>query len=278
MKKVLTMLWMLSILMISIGPFSAEAADQDAKGSKDHPLLSRMPDCFIYQYRDKDFEVHKFPDKDKKWIPVEGHYYYIKYFLNKGAAKPGELKVVRNIQNALAKVGGKVLNENRHSSTIMIQKDGKETWVEVKPFAAGYELFIVEKEAMKQEVVADATAMGNDISSTGHVLVYGIYFDTGKSEVKPESEAALSEIAKLLKSEGALELYVVGHTDSAGAFESNMKLSKDRAEAVVRVLSGKYAIAVARLKPHGVASLSPVTSNDTEEGRAKNRRVELVKQ
>jgi outer membrane protein OmpA-like peptidoglycan-associated protein len=278
MKKSVLMFLGLFFVMTSIGLFSAAAAEQDAKGSKDHRLLSRMPNFHIYQYRDKDFDVHKFMDKDGKRIPAEGRFYYIKYVLNKGAAQPGELKVIRNIQNALAKVGGKVLNENRHSSTIMIQKDGKETWVEVKPWGTGYELFIVEKEEMKQEVVADASAMGNNINTTGHVSVYGIYFDTGKSEVKPESDAALSEIAKLLKNDGALNVYVVGHTDNVGTFESNMKLSIDRADAVAKALSGKYAIAAARLKPQGVASLSPVTSNDTEEGKAKNRRVELVKQ
>jgi OOP family OmpA-OmpF porin len=131
---------------------------------------------------------------------------------------------------------------------------------------------------MEQVVEANAEAMGNDINLTGHVSVYGIYFDTGKSEIKSESDAAISEIAKLLKNNGALKLYIVGHTDNVGSFDSNMKLSKNRAEEVTKTLSGKHGIAAARLKPHGVASLSPVTSNDTEGGRAKNRRVELVKQ
>ena len=141
-----------------------------------------------------------------------------------------------------------------------------------------YKLAIVEKGIMKQEVVANAEAMGNDINTTGHVSIYGIYFDTGKSEIKPESDAAISEIAKLIKNDGALKLYVVGHTDNVGSFDSNMKLSKDRAEAVAKVLSGKHGIDAARLKPYGVASLAPVTSNATEDGKAKNRRVELVKQ
>jgi len=141
-----------------------------------------------------------------------------------------------------------------------------------------YKLMIVERGIMKQEVVANAEIMGNDINATGHVSIYGIYFDTGKSEIKPESDAAISEIAKLIKNDGALKLYVVGHTDNVGSFDSNMKLSKDRAEAVVKALSGKHGIDAARLKPYGVASLSPVTSNGTEDGKAKNRRVELVKQ
>jgi len=109
-------------------------------------------------------------------------------------------------------------------------------------------------------------------------LIYGIYFDTGKSEIKPVSDAAISEIAKLLKNDSALKVYVIEHTDNVGAFDSNMKLSKDRADAVAKGLSVKYGIAAVRLRAHGVSSLAPVISNDTEEGKAKNRRVELVKQ
>jgi len=160
----------------------------------------------------------------------------------------------------------------------VLQKDGKETWVDVNSGATYYILWIVEKEGMKQEVVADAAAMGNDIRSTGHVSVYGIYFDTGKSTIKPESDAAIAEIAKLLKSDGALKIYVVGHTDNVGSFDSNMKLSKDRAEAVAKDLVSKHGIAAGRLKAYGVSSLSPVASNSTEDGKAKNRRVELVAQ
>jgi outer membrane protein OmpA-like peptidoglycan-associated protein len=141
-----------------------------------------------------------------------------------------------------------------------------------------YRLNIVEREAMKQEITANAEAMGNDINNTGHVAVYGIYFDTGKTELKPESDVAIEQISRLLLNNPSLKLYVVGHTDNVGTIESNMKLSKDRADAVVNSLVTKFAIPAARLKSYGVASLTPVASNDNEEGRAKNRRVELVKQ
>ena len=131
---------------------------------------------------------------------------------------------------------------------------------------------------MEQEIVANAEAMGNDINSTGHVSVYGIFFDSGKAEIKPESDAAIEQISKLLLNNASLKLYVVGHTDNVGTIDANMKLSKDRADAVVNSLITKYGITSARLKSYGVASLTPVASNDNEEGRAKNRRVELVKQ
>jgi outer membrane protein OmpA-like peptidoglycan-associated protein len=269
-----------SLFFVLAGFGLSIAADPDVKGSKDHPLLSRMPDFHISEYKNTDFDSHRFIGQDKKQVGVEGHKYYIGYRLNKGAPEPGELKIRRNIQDALKKIGGNVVFDDNFNkvSTIVLQKDGNETWVEVRSYNNMYRLSIVEKQIMKQDVVANAQAMGNDINSTGHVSIYGIYFDTGKSEMRPESDAAISEIAKLLENNGALKVYVVGHTDNVGSFDSNMKLSKDRAEAVAKALTGKHGLAASRLKPYGVASLSPVASNDTEDGKAKNRRVELVKQ
>jgi OmpA-OmpF porin, OOP family len=278
MKKVMAIIFILSFV---VPCFSLSmASEADIKGSKDHPLLSRMSDFHISEYKYNDFASYRFNDQVKKYVNVEGHKYYIEYKLNKGATEPGELKIRRNIQDALKKIGGNVVFDDNFNktSTIVLQKDGNETWVEVRSYNNMYRLTTVEKQIMEQEVVATAEIMGNDISSTGHVSIYGIYFDTGKSEIKPESDAAISEIAKLLKNNAALKLYVVGHTDSAGSFDSNMKLSKDRAEAVAKALTVKYGIASERLKSHGVASLSPVASNDTDDGKQKNRRVELVKQ
>lgn len=259
---------------------SAAGADPDVKGGKDHPLLSRMPGFHVTDYREKDFDAYNFLAAGGKKTAIEGRFYYLQYNIDKGVAQPGELKIRRNIQEALRRIGGQVVFDDNFNkvSTIVLQKDGKETWVEVRAWPTLYRLWIVERGAMKQEVVANAAAMGNDINATGHVPVYGIYFDTGRAEIKPQSDAALTEIAKLLKSNTALKLYVVGHTDSVGSIDSNMRLSKDRADAVVRALSGRFGIDAGRLKAYGVASLAPVASNDTENGKAKNRRVELVKQ
>ena len=130
---------------------------------------------------------------------------------------------------------------------------------------------------MEQTIQANAASWFSDISTTGHAAVYGIYFDTDKAEVKPESEPALAEMAKLLKGNPSLNVFIVGHTDNTGTFEHNMKLSQDRAASVVNTLAGKYGIAEARLKAVGAGPIAPTASNETEEGRAKNRRVELVK-
>jgi OmpA-OmpF porin, OOP family len=137
---------------------------------------------------------------------------------------------------------------------------------------------IVEKQAMKQDVVASSVVMAGSINDTGKVAIYGIYFDAAKAIIKPESEPALKEIVKLLQADSKLKVYIVGHTDNAGIFDANMKLSRDRAEAVVKALAGKYGIAAARMQAGGVGPLSPAASNHTDEGRAKNRRVELVGQ
>ncbi len=156
--------------------------------------------------------------------------------------------------------------------------DGKEIWVQVEKGNGMIWLKIIEKSSMQQHIVADAASFGKDLKATGHVAVYGIYFDTGKSIVKPESKPALEEVAKLLKADPALKLWVVGHTDSVGKVEDNMRLAQARGEAVVSELVSAHAIAAARLKGYGVGPLAPVAGNETEEGKAKNRRVELVKQ
>ena len=92
-----------------------------------------------------------------------------------------------------------------------------------------------------------------------------------------ESKPALDEIANLLKSRPDLKLFVVGHTDLTGNLQRNVRLSQGRAESVVNALVEDYGIARERLEPHGVGPLSPVAENTSEPGRARNRRVELVK-
>jgi outer membrane protein OmpA-like peptidoglycan-associated protein len=108
------------------------------------------------------------------------------------------------------------------------------------------------------------------------VAIYGILFDTGKAELKPESAPVLAEIAKLLKASPALSVFIVGHTDMVADAATNVRLSMARAQTVVNTLIGQHGIAGARLVPHGAGPYAPVASNRTEEGRAKNRRVELV--
>lgn len=138
---------------------------------------------------------------------------------------------------------------------------------------------IVETKAMEQNmVVVSASDISKSITANGKVAIYGILFDTGKADVKPESKPSLEQIAAFLKAEPAVKLHVVGHTDSVGGFDSNLALSKRRADAVAAALAKDYGIAANRMVGNGVASLAPVASNSSDEGRAENRRVELVLQ
>jgi outer membrane protein OmpA-like peptidoglycan-associated protein len=139
---------------------------------------------------------------------------------------------------------------------------------------------VLETQPMQtgQVQVLDMAAMQKSLAESGRVAVYGVYFDTDKAEVKPESRAALDEMGKLLKANANLKVYVVGHTDNQGTLARNLELSQKRADAVVKALETDYKIAAARLSPRGVASLAPVAANDAEAGRARNRRVELVVQ
>ncbi len=270
---------LLSVLCLSFCLVGVAFAEEDLNGAKDHPLFNRLPGTYIYQYQDAEFDAHAFLDEKKHEISVEGHLYFFRYGYNEGAKRMSSLQILRNYENAVKKIGGTVLVSNYDESSYMkIVKNGKEIWVHVTSNIGEPILTIVEKQTMNQDIVANAAAFSNDIRSTGHAAVYGIYFDTGKAELKSESKVALEEIVKLLKDDAGLKVNVVGHTDDVGGVDSNMKLSQARAESVVKALVSEYQVDAKRLKPYGVGSLAPVAANKTEEGRAKNRRVELVEQ
>jgi outer membrane protein OmpA-like peptidoglycan-associated protein len=290
---------------------------EDIEGSKDHPLISRYPGAFISEYQYVEFDEFTLPlgklkgdGTFEKSQHLEGKITHIVYI-----APPGRsiLEIYRNYESALKLGNFQILwscaNSEAcgHGTPTLYAAKGTEDWdwsagqrvLSAKQARAegdvylsmhlgqwsdltsgsAIHLYVVEVKPMQGGLVTvDAAALAGDITQTGHSAVYGIYFDTGKAEVKPESDAALGEIAKLLQQDPALKLLVVGHTDNVGALASNMDLSKRRAAAVVQVLTAKYAIAAARLSAQGAGPLAPVASNATEEGRAKNRRVELVQQ
>jgi OmpA-OmpF porin, OOP family len=139
-------------------------------------------------------------------------------------------------------------------------------------------LHVIEPKSMDSSMVfVDAAKMASDIASSGHVALYGIYFDTDSATVKPESDPALTEIAALLKSEPGLKVYIVGHTDTQGGYDYNMALSARRSRAVADALASRFGIAPDRMHSAGVGFLAPVAANSTDDGRARNRRVELVR-
>ncbi|HEV2349812.1 MAG TPA: OmpA family protein [Terriglobia bacterium] len=253
---------------------------QDAKGCKDSPLITRFPGSTIYACKDVDFSQADFPLPASKQKHVEGEYHFLQY-----TAKPGvpSIQLFRNMETALKAAGFTMDFEN---SPRIITAHHATTWYNLVVHGMGgpvdpvfiYDQTIITEQQMTQEVTANAAAMSGSLTSSGHAVVPGIYFDTGKSDVKPESDASLKEVAKLLGQDATLKVYVVGHTDNVGTLASNMTLSSQRAAAVLNALTTKYGVAPSRLKAFGNGPYAPVTSNDSEDGRALNRRVELVKQ
>ena len=264
--------------------FHFPIAQEDVQGAKDHPLLSRMPNSHITEYR-KQFDAVDFKVEGGKTKSVEGEATVITYFYSSPEVQPSPLQVIRNYQNALKAIGARLVYERRPlegdsgETTLVLARDGKEIWVAVRPsiFSApthSYQLFVVEKGEMVQEVTADQ--MYAALSSAGFIALY-INFDTGKAELKPEGERTVDEIAKMLKSNAGLRIRIEGHTDNVGSAPTNKTLSENRARTVMSALIAR-GIESQRLASAGLGSERPIADNRTEEGRAKNRRVELIKQ
>jgi outer membrane protein OmpA-like peptidoglycan-associated protein len=272
---------LLAAVLLAAAAAAAAAPQTDKAGCTDHPLFpSRMPNYYIETCKVEEFGFYEFFTLRPPRRRAEGKHTFITYTVTTRASEASPLAVVRNYEAALRKIGATDLTTDPKATwwvNARVTKNGHEAWAEAQKGNGKIWIHVVEVQAMTQHVVADAAALGADIKSTGHVAVYGIHFDTNKSVVKPDSKPALDEIAKLLKTDASLKLKVVGHTDMVGALDANMTLSQARADAVVQALVSQYAVPAAKLKGYGVGPLAPVASNDNEEGRAKNRRVELVK-
>jgi len=276
MKKII------GIIVIMLAGITSLVAQEDVEGSKDPALFTRMPGYHIYRYDDLQFDKYEFRISHQNTQVVEGHHLLIMYDLNNNVQAPSPLQIGRNYINAIKKVGGELVYEYQDPGedvVLKVVKNGTEVWAYISANGSGsYGIHLIEKQVMNQDVVADANSLANSLKESGKVAVYGIYFDTGKSILKPESKPTLGEISKLLGADPNLKLYVVGHTDNTGIFNSNIKLSMDRALAVVNALTTQFSVNGARLTAFGDGPTSPVASNDNEAGKALNRRVELVKQ
>jgi OmpA-OmpF porin, OOP family len=140
------------------------------------------------------------------------------------------------------------------------------------------QIIMIAPEQMEQKMTfVNADEMSKSLAATGRIALYGVYFDTDKAELRADSKPTLQEIAKLLKSRPQLKIHVVGHTDNQGTADHNLDLSRRRAASVVQELTGKFTVVANQLDSFGAGWYSPIATNDSEEGRSKNRRVELVK-
>jgi outer membrane protein OmpA-like peptidoglycan-associated protein len=291
------------------------AAKKDVKGSKDHPMVSRYPGSHIIVYRAKDYDEYTLPLGKKlikkgketfaKSRDIEGKLTRIAYVLPENTST---LKVYRNFENAFNKAGftkkfsckksecgsGGLWQHFFLKSQVWGAYDKQRLYVgELKKgsktiyvvFYVGdqerrvtAELDVIETKRMETDLIkVDPKNLGAALDTQGKVAIYGIYFDTDKATLKPSSKPALDAIAKLLSLKPGLKLYVVGHTDDQGSLQHNMTLSSARARTVVGALVEDYKINSNRLIAFGTGPYSPVQPNTSEQGRAKNRRVELVK-
>jgi outer membrane protein OmpA-like peptidoglycan-associated protein len=252
-------------------------AQEDREGCEDYPLLTRLEGFYIEGCKDEAFSSYEFMTSEGR-APVEGHFTSISYSRPNDAQEMSGVEMIRNYTNAVTAIGGEVMYEGRYSASMKVIVDDREIWIEVSPYGRrAYRLDIVERQMMTQQVVADAAALLSDLDRVGHTVLHGIFFDTDEAVVKPESEAALTEIAKLLNDNPEMTAFIVGHTDMTGSLEHNIDLSTRRAAAVIEALVAHHGVSADRLAPQGVGPLAPVGSNDTEAGRALNRRVEIVK-
>lgn len=265
--------WGMALFMLMLLPLTAWA-EPDKKGGKDHPLFTRMPGTYIMNYRQTEFDAFTFQLPNRGQERVEGKLTVIQYDTGKGGTKASALEIVRNHQAAIAAIGGETMFDNKtHVTTLRLNKDGKEVWAKVDAIVGRYTLTIVERKAMVQAITAKAIF---DELSTKGFMVIDVHFDTAQATIKPESQPLIDQVADMLKNNSGLKVAVEGHTDNVGQPKANQELSQARAAAVVAALTAK-GIDAGRLQAQGFGDQKPVADNRSEDGRAKNRRVELRK-
>ena len=280
MKK----LFLVLLLVFSL-PLIINAQD-DTEGCKDHSLFSKFPNFYISECSENYNEL-TIRTSSEQTETKEGNLISITYYYNfdKGEKAKSPFQIMKNYENAAAKNGGKLIYKNTNAldadleATYHLTTKEKEYWVKLGKFGGTpsevehYTLFILEMEPMKQEI--EAKEMFDAISKDGFIALY-INFETGKSDIKAESEGIVNQIAEMLKQNPDLKVSIEGHTDNAGSDKSNQILSENRAKSVMNALVS-LGIDKSRLKSKGWGASKPIADNRTDDGKAKNRRVEIVK-
>jgi outer membrane protein OmpA-like peptidoglycan-associated protein len=267
---------MLAALAFTLSPVRAQ--DEPAK---DHPMIPRFPGFVMESGKETDFDEGEFPVGEEKTRKVEGRNWQFNYVLKEGARRPSGLEVIRNYENQFKARGGRLVYKDPGNTVAgLVMPAGKgERWLSLMINNDGEMIImnIIETAGMKQKVEFNSDQMAEELAASGKVVLRGILFDTGKTDIKPESDPLLEQIIALLKTDADLKLRIEGHTDNVGAKAANLTLSKGRAAAVKTALVGK-GIDAGRLSTEGFGDSKPVADNATDDGRAQNRRVELVKQ
>lgn len=270
-----TVFVIVSLTLLLVGFGAIAFAYDDAEGCKDHPLLTRMKNFYIYGC-ENNFDAVQFYVKDYETTKtLEGQKTRIDYSLNENCPVPSDLQIRRNYVNAIKDLGGQIIFDKDAYGTYKVVKNGKEMWIKLEIYNSGwqYGLTVLEIEAMTQEVTADA--MYAALNKDGFIALY-INFDTGKSAIKPDSQSTIDQIAALMKGHNDIKVSIEGHTDNVGTAASNKTLSEQRAKAVLDAVV-KQGIAADRMSAVGWGQERPIADNRSEDGKAKNRRVEIVK-
>lgn len=279
----------LLLCVIATTFYAISFAQTDAEDCKDHPLFNRMSN-YVIDNCSQNFDAIELPVSDEKTQHVEGTITKIRYVFNEDSKQkmPSFLQISRNYENAFASNGGKKIfygmnppTETAINSVIKGNVNGKNVWValgevyepETQGEIGGYSLWVIEEEAMKQEI--NANDIYESLNTSGKATLY-INFETGKSDINAEAEKVVSEIATMMKNNPSLKISIEGHTDNAGNAASNKTLSEKRANAIMNAIVAK-GISKERLTAKGWGQEKPIADNSTEDGRAKNRRVELIK-
>ena len=262
-------------------PVFAQEPGKDDNDCKPSALMSRMPGCGIYECSKKDFDSFEVViNKAAETKTLEGAVEQLRLIC---PANASQLQLMRNAEAALKKSGYVTVFTGPHANNdfpVVTAHKGAQ-WVMVQTenfneFPAYTQTAVLVKE-MAQEMSATAQAMSDAIAKSGKLDVYGITFATGQATITPASDQVLSDVLAVLTANADWRLRIEGHTDNVGDKAANLKLSNARAAAVAAWLTGK-GIDATRVSVAGLGDTQPVADNATEDGRARNRRVVLVKQ
>ena len=269
-----------SLMLVVSHLVSAQATD--IEGSKDHPMFpNRMPNYLFIEYSN-NFDAVEFnlAEGQSKMMTKEGNRTFINYGFNSesGVQMPSVLQILRNYENSVKKIGGITLffNNGEEVAVFKLTKGKSEVFVKVEMGANNaldYTLNIVEVEEMKQEITSNDILTA--LNANGFMALY-INFDIGKADVKPDSQPIIDQLVEMMKANADFKISVEGHTDNLGSAEANKTLSQARANVVMNAMVAK-GVSASRLASMGWGQEKPVADNRTEEGRSKNRRVEIVK-
>lgn len=251
-----------------------------APTASDHPAFGAMPGYSVDDPQRKNFDQHEFAvmdGEDAASVNVQGKYYFGSYYLSDESQVASDADIQENYRAAIRKLGGEILYADSTRSTGRYAGvDGAPVWVDVSSGERWYEVRVVEEKPFRASIEPPkADALKAALDKDGRVALY-INFEFGKSALGNDSREIVAQVLALLKNDPALELSIEGHTDDVGSESSNLALSSARAKAVMDALLAD-GIAAPRLSAQGFGEGNPIADNATSEGRARNRRVELVK-